>query len=172
MRLFVIFGVLAVLSTTANAAHPKSIKSATAKKAPPEQKLSCRTGPNDKQVRLIVQAVKGTIREFAFYNRLGTGVCSIHAQRGDAYTRWYDDKRAPGQAAVKLLSGRARIAYKPGHVVLRFYEVERMPYCGMYGELNGTVELVNKKSECKLERIFQASGEADPGDAPVLAARR
>ena len=47
---------------------------------------------------------------------------------------------------------------------LKFFDVERMPYCGMSGELNGTVELINKKSECKLERIFQASGNSDSGD--------
>jgi hypothetical protein len=165
MRRLVIVGFLMTLGTVANAAVPaKASKPATAQKVPLEQKLSCRTGPNDKQVRLIVQAVKGTIREFAFYSRMGTGVCSIHAQRGDAYTKWYDDKRAPGQAAVRLLSGRARIAYKPGHVVLKFFDVERMPYCGMYGELNGTVELTKKNSECKLERIFQAHNTGDSSD--------
>lgn len=165
MRRLVIIVFLMTLGTAANAANPvKAPKAVTAKKMPSEEKLSCRTGPNDEQVRLIVQAVKGTVREFAFYSRLGPRVCSIHAQRGDAYTKWYDDKRVPGHAAVKLLSGRARIAYKPGHVVLKFFDVERMPYCGMSGELNGTVELINKKSECKLERIFQASGNSDSGD--------
>jgi hypothetical protein len=176
MRSLVILVLAMMVGTTASAANPvKGAKRPAAEKMPVEQKLSCRTGPNDRQVRLIVQAVKGTIREFAFYSRLGTGVCSIHAQRGDAYTRWYDDKRAPGQAAVKLLSGRARIAYKPGHVVIKFFDVERMPYCGMYGELNGTVELTRKNAQCKLERIFQAdaNGEsADPGAASMVAASR
>lgn len=165
MRRLVILVFMVTVATAANAAGPvKGSKPAPAEKMPVEQKLSCRTGPNDKQVRLIVQAVKGSIREFAFYSRMGTRVCSIHAQRGDAYTKWHDDKREPGHAAVKLMSGRARIAYKPGHVVLKFYDVERMPYCGMYGELNGTVELTNKNSQCKLERIFQAVGDADSGD--------
>ncbi len=52
------------------------------------EKLACRTGPNDEQARLIVEAVKGRVMEFAFYSRLGTRVCSIHARRGDSFTQW------------------------------------------------------------------------------------
>jgi hypothetical protein len=163
MRTLLIVVLLMTWAAPGTAAKPaKPAKAAAAKKAPTEQKLSCRTGPNDEQVRLIARAVRGTVQEFAFYSRLGTRVCSIHAQRGDAYTKWLDDRRAPGNASIKLLSGRARIAYKPGHVVLKFFDVERMPYCGMDGELNGTVELVNKKAECRLERIFQASANSEP----------
>jgi hypothetical protein len=106
------------------------------------------------------------VREFAFYSRLGTRVCSIHAQRGDAYTKWYDEKGAPGHAAVKLLSGRATLAYKPGHVVLKFSDVERMPYCGMEGELNGTIELSAKKPACNLAGVFKGSG-SDEVQAPA-----
>ena len=58
-------------------AAPKAVK------APSLEKLTCRTGPNDEQVRLIAEAVKGRAMEFAFYSRLGTRVCSIHGRRGD-----------------------------------------------------------------------------------------
>ena len=68
---------------------------------------------------------------------------------------------------VKLRAGMALVDYKPGHVVLKFTQVERMPFCGMYGELNGSVELIAKKTECNIDRIFEGSGEKEenaPGE--------
>ncbi len=141
---------------------PKSAKASKTPKAPLLEKLSCRTGPNDEQARLIVEAVKGRAMEFAFYSRLGTRVCSIHGRRGDAYTKWDDEE---GKAHVKLLTGSAEIEYAPGQVKIKFSDVDRMRYCGMYGEINGSVEVISKQPECNLDRIFEGSDEKE-GKAP------
>jgi hypothetical protein len=125
---------------------------------PAMEKLSCRTGPNDEQVRLTVIVVKGRPMEFAYYSRLGTKVCSIHGRRGDAYTKWEDD---PGAVQVRLLEGRAELKYDPGHLRLKFSDVGRMQYCGMYGQLNGVVEVFSKKSECSLEDVFKDGVDHD-----------
>lgn len=130
----------------------KSSKSAKASRAPSMEKLSCRTGPNDEQARLIVQVVKSRPMEFAYYSRLGTSVCSIHGRRGDAYTKWED--KGGGKTAVTLLTGSAELEYKPGNFLIRFSEVDRMRYCGMHGELNGSVEVSSRKSECGLIGVF------------------
>lgn len=126
---------------------------------PAMEKLSCRTGPNDEQVRLTVIVVKGRPMEFAYYSRLGTKVCSIYGRRGDAYTKWADDA---GAVQVRLLEGRAELKYDPGHLTLKFSDVGRMQYCGMYGQLNGVVEVFSKKSECSLEDVFK-DGVVDDG---------
>ena len=131
---------------------PKAAKAAKAPKAPLLEKLSCRTGPNDEQARLIVEVVKGRPMEFAYYSRLGTRVCSIHGRRGDAYTKWGDEDA--GKTAVMLLTGSAQLEYKPGTMRIRFSEVDRMRYCGMDGELNGSIEVSKGKSECALEKVF------------------
>ena len=115
------------------------------------EQLTCRTGPNDEQVRLVVVAVKGKPMEFAYYSRFGNKVCSIHGRRGDAYTKWEDKADA---AHIKLLAGGANLVYKPGYAKLKFSEVTRMPYCGMYGDLNGVVEVSRDKSECTLAGVF------------------
>lgn len=138
---------------------PKAQKRSEASKiakVPLLEKLSCRTGPNDHQARLIVEVVKGRPMEFAFYSRLGTRVCSVHGRRGDANSHWEDG--ASGKTAVKLYSGNADLEYKPGYLKLKFADVGRMHYCGMYGELNGVVEVVAKKSECGLEGVFESKG--------------
>ena len=124
---------------------------ALAVKPPSIEKLACRTGPNDKQARLIVEVVKGRPVEFAYYSRLGTRVCSVYGRRGDAYTKWEDES---GKALVKLIEGHAVLEYHPGFLRLKFEDVGRMTYCGMDGELNGTVEVTKKKSECALEGVF------------------
>ncbi len=145
---------VAVAADTANKAS-KAPAAPKAAKAPLLEKLSCSTGPNDEQARLIVMAVKGRVMEFAFYSRLGTRVCSIHAQRGDAFTKWQDDDANSGNAAIKLLTGSAQLEYQPGHALIKFADVERLRYCGMYGELNATVEVFSKKPECALAGVFE-----------------
>src|SRR5258705_4651808 len=125
---------------------------AAAHNMPAMEKLTCRTGPNDEQVRLTVIVVKGRPMEFAYYSRLGTRVCSIYGRRGDAYTKWADDA---GAVQVRLLEGKAELKYDPGHLKLKFSDVGRMRFCGMYGQLNGVVEVFSNKSECSYADAFK-----------------
>ncbi len=140
----------AAVATAAETAKPR--KAAKAPRAPLMERFSCRTGPNDEQARLIVEVVKSRPMEFAYYSRLGTSVCSIHGRRGDAFTKWEDN--GGGKTAVRLLAGSVQLEYKPGHFSIKFAQVDRMRYCGMYGELNGSVETSSKKSECGLTGVF------------------
>jgi hypothetical protein len=151
--------------------HPKPA-SAKAEKVLPHEKFTCRTGPNDEQVRLIVEAVKGRAMEFAFYSRLGTRVCSIHTRRGDGATKWEDAEGTKGKALVKLFTGHALVEYTTGHVKVTFSDVDRMHYCGMYGDLNGLVEIVQKKPECGMQGLFEGGGDsvtAKPATEPAPA---
>lgn len=163
---------MAVTATLAGAAttEPQAGKKPVAKtpaapkavKAPLLEKLTCRTGPNDEQVRLIAEAVKGRAMEFAFYSRLGTRVCSIHGRRGDGHTKWEDTDGVAGKAEIKLHTGSAVIEYAPGRVSLQFNGVDRMHYCGMYGQLNGSIEVILKKPECGMQGLFEGVGEQEP----------
>jgi hypothetical protein len=160
MRTIAIAAVMLALATSAGAADVvKKVARPQAAKVLPLEKFTCRTGPNDEQVRLIVEAVKGRAMEFAFYSRLGTRVCSIHSRRGDGATQWEDAEGGMGKALVKLFTGHALLEYLPGHhVKVTFSDVDRMHYCGMYGELNGLIEVVQKKPECGMQGLFEGSG--------------
>lgn len=159
---------VAALFAAVSAAHAadaakKHVEPAPKGKVIPLEKFMCRTGPNDEQVRLIVEAVKGRAMEFAFYSRLGTRVCSIQSRRGDGQTHWEDADGQAGKALIKLRSGHALLEYLPGHhVKVTFSDVERMPYCGMYGELNGLIEAVQKKAECGMQGLFEGANEVEP----------
>lgn len=175
-----VFAPAAIAAATAADTRATAVKAPVAKtakapatkavRAPALEKLTCRTGPNDEQVRLIVEAVKGRAMEFAFYSRLGTRVCSIHGRRGDAHTKWEDAEGASGKAVIRLFTGNAVLQYEPGHVKLQFSDVDRMHYCGMYGGLNGSIEVAHKKPECVMQGLFEGSGDQDkpspaaPGD--------
>ena len=163
MRPTAIAAILLALSTAATAAEVvKKVTRPEVAKVPPLEKFTCRTGPNDEQVRLIVEAVKGRAMEFAFYSRLGTRVCSIHSRRGDGATHWEDAEGGMGKALIKLFTGHALVEYLPGHhVKVTFSDVDRMHYCGMYGELNGLIEVVQKKPECGMQGLFEGSGEQE-----------
>jgi len=148
-------------------ASPKATSpKAAVKKGPPPpsmERLTCRTGPNDEQARLIAQVVKGRTMEFAYYSRLGTRVCSIHARRGDAYTKWADG--ADGNSTVKLLNGTAALQYKPGYLKIDFDDVDRMTFCGMHGEINASIEVTKNKAECVIKGVFDL-GSATPTEEP------
>ncbi len=163
MRTIAIAAVLLALTTVAAAAEVvKKGQRPEAVKVPALEKFTCRTGPNDEQVRLIVEAVKGRAMEFAFYSRLGTRVCSIASRRGDGATHWEDAEGSTGKALIKLFSGHALLEYLPGHhVKVTFSDVDRMHYCGMYGELNGLIEAVQKKPECGMQGLFEGSGNQE-----------
>ncbi len=163
-RLIVAAGLLAII-TGAMAADivtkPSPAGGPKAVKAPLLEKLSCRSGPNDEQVRLIVEAVKGRAMEFAFYSRLGTRVCSIHGRRGDGHTTWEDAEGDESKVRIKLFTGSAVLDYAPGRVKVTFSDVDRMHYCGMFGELNGLVEAVLKKPDCAMQGVFEGAGEQE-----------
>lgn len=147
MLCLIVFAGAVVAAETA-----KSPTAAKAAKAPLIEKFSCRTGPNDEQARLIVEVVKSRPMEFAYYSRLGTRVCSIHGRRGDAYTKWEDE--GDGKTSVRLLTGSAQLEYQPGRFLIKFSAVDRMQYCGMHGELNGSVETSIGKPECGVSGVF------------------
>jgi len=172
MRTIAMVAVLLAMTTVAGAAEvvKKVHPAGSVAKVPPQEKFTCRTGPNDEQVRLIVEAVKGRAMEFAFYSRLGTRVCSIHSRRGDGTTRWEDAEGGMGKALIKLFTGHALLEYMPGQrVKVTFSDVDRMHYCGMYGELNGLIEVVQKKPECGMQGLFEGSGppEKDKEKGPA-----
>jgi hypothetical protein len=151
-KIAMVICLMAYTGAVVAAETAKPPRAAKAPRAPMMEKFTCRTGPNDEQARLIVEVVKSRPMEFAYYSRLGTRVCSIHGRRGDAYTKWEDDGH--GSTAVRLLTGSAQLEYKPGHFLIKFAEVDRMRYCGMDGELNGSVEVSKGKSECGLDGVF------------------
>lgn len=128
-----------------------------------QQKLSCRTGTEDRHARIAMEVVKERVRQFAYYSIWKPKTCSVAATRGDAYTKWTDKGNV---TTVALRSGTAVIEHlKAGEIRVTFKDVSRDDYCGLDGEINGTLTLVRGKNECGIEGLMDEppAAEKQPG---------
>lgn len=132
--------------------------------APRGEKLACQTGTEDRHARIAMEVVKDKARRFAYYSKWKPKTCSIDATRGDAYTKWSDKGNV---TTVTMAKGTAVIErLKPGEFRVTFKNVDREFYCGLDGELNGTVTVWKNKSECGLEGVMDEESKVQDADAP------
>lgn len=141
-----------------------------AKKGPPRgpiEKYDCKIGTEDQHARLALLAQGGEVQSVAYYGKWKPRTCSVHLQRGDAYSKWNDN----GDATVintefgDFLVQRSKTEYQ-----LFFREVDRMHYCGMMGKLNGSMTVTRgPKRQCTVEGIMERN-EAEPLEAERAAA--
>ncbi len=130
--------------------------------APRAEKLACQTGTEDRHARIAMEVVKDKARRFAYYSKWKPKTCSIDATRGDAYTKWSDKGNV---TTVTMAKGTAVIErLKAGEFRVTFKNVDREFYCGLDGELNGSVTVWKNKHECALEGVMDE--ETQGAEAP------
>lgn len=150
--------VLAAASMTAFAAEKKTAKK-TVKKI---ERLACRLGTEDRHARIAVEVVNGSVQNFAYYSKWKPRTCSIHLQRGDAYSKWADTASA---TTVSTEYGDFLIRTTRAEYQFIFRDVDRMPYCGMLGKLNGSMTLTRgPRRQCSVEGIMDRN-EPEPIEA-------
>lgn len=132
-----------------------------------QQKLACQTGTEDRHARIAMELQKNKVKRFAYYSKWKPKTCSIEATRGDAYTKWSDKGEL---TTVAMAKGTATIEHiKGGDYKVTFRNVDREFYCGLDGEINGTVTVYKGKHECGLEGVMEEAlntAEAKDGDEP------
>lgn len=101
-------------------------------------KIDCMVGDDNLQARIAVGVDRGTIQSIAFYSKWKPYTCSIALERGDWQGRWTERN---GVTTVPLEGGSLSFHLNGDHLVFTFKNVNRMRYCGMYGELNGTMSI-------------------------------
>lgn len=134
---------------------PKAAPQPLARKGPPRgpiEKYDCKIGTEDQHARIAVLAQGGEVQSVAFYSKWKPRTCSVHLQRGDAYSRWKDvgDATTITTEFGDFLIQASRTEYQ-----LFFREVDRMHYCGMLGKLNGSMTVTRgPKRQCSVEGIM------------------
>jgi hypothetical protein len=123
------------------------------------EKLACKTGTEDRHARIALEVVKGKVRRFAYYSKWKPDTCSVAAARGDAYSKWVDKGNV---TTVTLPKGTATIEAlnKGREIKVTFRNLDRDFYCGMDGEINGTVTVFEHKAECGIEGVMDNPSEA------------
>jgi hypothetical protein len=148
----------------------------------PIEKLDCKIGTEDNHARIAVLAQGGDVQSLAYYSKWKPRTCSVHLQRGDAYSRWNNT----GDATVVTTEfGDVLIQEKKTEYRFIFREVDRMHYCGMMGKLNGsmtitrgpkrtcTVEGIMDRNESEREEAERAEEKAaSPEPSPLPAAAK
>jgi hypothetical protein len=130
-----------------------------------QQKLACQTGTEDRHARIAMELQKTKVKRFAYYSKWKPKTCSIEATRGDAYTKWSDKGDL---TTVAMAKGTAIIEHmKGGNYKVTFKNVDREFYCGLDGEINGSVTVFKGKHECGLEGVMEEplnTAEVKDGD--------
>ena len=121
---------------------------------PPQKRetLACRIGTEDRHARIAVVVVGGKTAEFAYYSKWKPRTCSIYFQRNDAYSKWADTGNI---TTVNLEQGVFLIEHKKNEYHFTFREIDRERYCGMDGEINGTLTIRKGNEKCELDGIME-----------------
>jgi len=136
----------------AKMAHPVKKPMVAARKGPPRgpvERYDCKIGTEDNHARIALLAQGGEVQSVAYYSKWKPRTCSVHLQRGDAYSRWKDTGEA---TTISTEFGDFLIQTSRAEYQLFFREVDRMHYCGMLGKLNGSMTVTRgPRRKCTVE---------------------
>ena len=101
------------------------------------ERIDCMSGKPDWHARIALEAQGGQVLNFAYYSRWRPRTCSLEVARDAAGTKW---RLTPdGAVRVHTPEGRFLIRTRADAYVFEFEQVQRQKYCGMPGEINGTM---------------------------------
>jgi hypothetical protein len=124
------------------------------KRAPQKtETLSCRLGTEDRHARIAVVLVGGKTDSFAYYSKWKPRTCSIYLQRNrDMYSKWKDNGNV---TSVNLDRGAFLIEHKKNEYHFIFRDIDRERYCGMEGQINGSLTIRKGSPQCQLDGIME-----------------
>jgi len=142
----------AVKAPDAKKAQPAQKPPVVARKGPPRgpiERYDCKIGTEDNHARIALMAQGGEVQSVAYYSKWKPRTCSVHLQRGDAYSKWKDTGDA---TTITTEFGDFLIQTSRNEYQLFFREVDRMHYCGMLGKLNGSMTVTRgPRRKCTVE---------------------
>ena len=132
------------------------------KPLPPVQKgaierIDCLTGTPDWHARIAFEAQDGQVLGFAYYSKWKPRTCSIDFMRNAAGSKWR--MAADGAVRVDTPQGRFLIRTRAEAYVFEFEHVQRRKFCGMPGEINGTMTIKrgSGKPQCSAAGIMDTN---------------
>lgn len=144
----------AICCALAMAVGTSAIAAQKGARKPPQKRetLACRVGTEDRHARIAVVVVGGKTAEFAYYSKWKPRTCSIYFQRNDAYSKWADTGNI---TTVNLEQGVFLIEHKKNEYHFTFREIDRERYCGMDGQINGTLTIRKGSETCELDGVME-----------------
>jgi hypothetical protein len=119
-----------------------------------EEVLTCRLGPEDRHARIAVVLVGGKTDSFAYYSKWKPRTCSIYLQRNRDSSKW-SDKGSVTHINLERGRGDFLIEHRKGEYHFVFNHIDRERYCGMDGQINGTLTIRKGNEQCELAGIME-----------------
>lgn len=121
------------------------------------ERIDCLSGTPDRHARIAFEAKGGQVLGFAYYSKWKPRTCSIEFMRNTAGSKW----RMAGDGAVRVETpqGRFLIRTRADAYVFEFQHVRRQKFCGMPGEINGTMTIKrgSGKPQCSVAGIMDTN---------------
>jgi hypothetical protein len=121
--------------------------------------IDCMSGKEALHARIAVEARGGQVLSFAYYSKWKPRTCSLDFERDEDGTKW---RLTPdGATRVYTPEGRFLIRTRADAYLFEFERVQRQKFCGMPGEINGTmtVKRGSGKPQCSVVGILDANDE-------------
>jgi hypothetical protein len=130
----------------------------------PKQRHICKVGPYEKQTRLVMETVANKPVYLAYWSSNGPFHCSFESWPGDGRARWMDTSAG---TVINLISGTMLIERNSDKYLIHAREVDRQPYCGTFGTINGILT-VPRKGDCDWhETTSEQAGQLRPELPPA-----
>lgn len=121
------------------------------------ERIDCMNGDEDLHARMALEARGGRIASFAYYSKRKPRTCAFDFSRASPGTKW---RLTPeGATRVHTPQGRFLIRTQADAYVFEFEQVQRGKFCGMPGEINGSMTIRRKAAvpACSVSGIMDAN---------------
>ena len=121
------------------------------------ERFDCLSGTPNWHARIAFEAQGGQVLGFAYYSIWKPRTCSIEVMRNAAGSKW---RMTPdGAVRVYTSQGQFLIRTRADAYVFEFEHVQREKFCGMPGEINGTMTIKRRsaKPQCSVVGVMDTN---------------
>ena len=121
------------------------------------ERIDCRSGEEFLHARMSFEARGGQVSSFAYYSVWKPRTCAFDFARNSPGVKWRIT--SDGATRVQTPQGRFLIRTRPDAYVFEFDQVDRYRYCGMSGEINGSMTISRGRGapKCSVAGIMDAN---------------
>lgn len=121
------------------------------------ERIDCMSGVEDVHARMALEARGGRIASFAYYSKWKPRTCAFDFTTTSPGTKWR--LTAEGHTRVHTPQGRFLIRTRSDAYVFEFEQVQRGKFCGMPGEINGSMVIRRGSAppECSVAGIMDTN---------------
>jgi len=121
------------------------------------ERIDCTSRVGEFHARMALEARGGQIASFAYYSKWKPRTCALDFERIDPKTKWR--LMLDGATRVQTPQGIFVIRTHDGAYTFEFQNIQRQKFCGMMGNINGTMTVLRKTKppSCSVVGVLDAN---------------